>query len=59
MGDSSWLALASLPVIYSRQMPIEGSIVPFLFCATLRLFATASISIFMATFAHTVLQLGF
>ena len=31
MGNNSWLALALLPVIYNRQVPIEGSIVPFHF----------------------------
>lgn len=40
------------------QVPIEGSIALFLFCATLHLFATTSMGIFMATLARTMPQFG-
>jgi len=39
-------------------VPIEGSIALFLFCATLHLFATTSMGIFMATLARTMPQFG-
>lgn len=40
------------------KVPIEGSIALFLFCATLHLFATTSMGIFMATLARTMPQFG-
>ncbi len=40
------------------QVPIEGSIALFLFCAALHLFATTSMGIFMATLARTMPQFG-
>ncbi len=40
------------------QVPIEGSVALFLFCAALHLFATTSMGIFMATLARTMPQFG-
>lgn len=40
------------------QVPIEGSIVLFLACTTLHLFATTSMGIFMATLARSMPQFG-
>lgn len=40
------------------QVPIEGSVALFLVCATLHLFATTSMGIFMATLARTMPQFG-
>ncbi|RFC35611.1 MAG: ABC-2 type transport system permease protein [Candidatus Nitrotoga sp. SPKER] len=40
------------------QVPIEGSVMLFLVCATLHLFATTSMGIFMATIARSMPQFG-
>ena len=40
------------------RVPIEGSVVLFLFCAALHLFATTSMGIFMATLARSMPQFG-
>ena len=40
------------------RVPIEGSVALFLFCATLHLFATTSMGIFMATLARSMPQFG-
>jgi ABC-2 type transport system permease protein len=40
------------------RVPIEGSVTLFLFCATLHLFATTSMGIFMATMARSMPQFG-
>ncbi len=40
------------------HVPIEGSVALFLFCATLHLFATTSMGIFMATLARSMPQFG-
>ncbi len=39
-------------------VPIEGSVALFLFCATLHLFATTSMGIFMATVARSMPEFG-
>jgi len=40
------------------RVPIEGSVMLFLFCAALHLFATTSMGIFMATLARSMPQFG-
>lgn len=40
------------------QVPIEGSVLLFLLCAALHLFATTSMGIFMATIARSMPQFG-
>ena len=40
------------------RVPIEGSVILFLLCAALHLFATTSIGIFMATLARSMPQFG-
>lgn len=40
------------------RVPVEGSVILFLLCAALHLFATTSIGIFMATLARTMPQFG-
>lgn len=40
------------------RVPIEGSVILFLFCAALHLFATTSMGIFMATMARSMPQFG-
>jgi len=56
------LAAAAIALIFVVQgilrVPIEGSIVLFLAGASLHLFATASIGIFMATVARSMPQFG-
>ncbi|MDD2558374.1 MAG: ABC transporter permease [Desulfuromonadaceae bacterium] len=61
MGLVVLLATAiSLAVIVqgALRVPIEGSVMLFLFCAALHLFATTSIGIFLATLARSMPQFG-
>ncbi|NLW35944.1 MAG: ABC transporter permease, partial [Syntrophorhabdus aromaticivorans] len=40
------------------RVPVEGSVILFLFCVALHLFATTSMGIFMATLARSMPQFG-
>jgi ABC-2 type transport system permease protein len=56
------LLAATLSLVFVVQgalrVPIEGSVVLFLVCAALHLFATTSLGIFMATVARSMPQFG-